>query len=59
MTAIGNPRDEWRAVLAAERLAAPDTRPARLTLFGEELAAFRNSEGPRFVIRPRRSNSPD
>lgn len=50
MTATGNPRDAWRAVLAAERLAAPDTRPARLTLFGEELAAFRNSEGVLGII---------
>ncbi|GEM_PF-4176109 len=38
-------RQRWLPVLAADRLPEPDCRPARLMLLGEDLAAFRNTEG--------------
>ena len=38
-------RQRWLPVLAAGRLPEPDCRPARLMLLGEDLAAFRNTEG--------------
>ena len=43
-------RQRWLPVLAASRLAEPDGRAARLTLLGEELAAFRDSDGNLGVI---------
>lgn len=38
-------RQRWLPVLAASRLPEPDCRPARLTLLGQELAAFRDTDG--------------
>ena len=49
MTNTGH-RQRWLPVLAASRLAEPGTRPARLMLLGEELAAFRDGEGNLGII---------
>lgn len=38
-------RRHWVPALLSEQLAEPDGRPVRVTLFGEKLVAFRDSEG--------------
>lgn len=38
-------RRHWVPALLSEQLAEPDGKPVRVTLFGEKLVAFRDSEG--------------
>ena len=38
-------RRHWVPALLSEQVAEPDGRPIRVTLFGEKLVAFRDSDG--------------
>src|SRR5262249_192545 len=42
----------WLPVLAADELAEPDAPPLRLRVLGEELVAFRDTNGPIRTVGP-------
>ena len=43
----------WQPVALTEELAEPDSPPIRVKIMGEELVAFRDSEGRAGLVEPK------